>query len=146
MSSQSFVWDPIQHPIHIHGQCFLVLSRSNIPNKLSERKFIPSQKGAKDPPPPEGDQLFGKELIKAGVGNLVWKDTALIKTGDTVEFPVEMSNPGTWMIHCHIAEHLQAGTMMKFKIESRHRVRVDVQRENRYNRINKRYGEYRFFT
>jgi len=48
--------------------------------------------------------------------NLVWKDTALIKTGDTVELLVEMANPGTWMIHCHIAEHLEAGMMMKFQV------------------------------
>jgi FtsP/CotA-like multicopper oxidase with cupredoxin domain len=28
-----------------------------------------------------------------------------------------MSNPGRWMVHCHIAEHLQAGMMMAFDVE-----------------------------
>jgi FtsP/CotA-like multicopper oxidase with cupredoxin domain len=27
---------------------------------------------------------------------------------------VEMSNPGEWMLHCHIAEHLNAGMMFSF--------------------------------
>ena len=30
---------------------------------------------------------------------------------------VEMSNPGRWMIHCHIAEHLEAGMHMVFTVE-----------------------------
>jgi len=30
---------------------------------------------------------------------------------------VEMSNPGTWMAHCHIAEHLHSGMMFHFVVE-----------------------------
>lgn len=48
--------------------------------------------------------------------NLVWKDTVLIRTGETVDLLVEMSNPGTWMAHCHIAEHLEGGMMMSFAV------------------------------
>jgi FtsP/CotA-like multicopper oxidase with cupredoxin domain len=47
----------------------------------------------------------------------VWKDTALVPAGGTVDVLVEMSNPGRWMVHCHIAEHLQAGMMMAFDVE-----------------------------
>ena len=46
--------------------------------------------------------------------NLVWKDTVLVQVGDTVDVVVEMSNPGLWMSHCHIAEHLSAGMMFHF--------------------------------
>jgi FtsP/CotA-like multicopper oxidase with cupredoxin domain len=49
--------------------------------------------------------------------NHVWKDTALIQAGETVELLVEMSNPGKWMLHCHIAEHLGAGMMMTFEVQ-----------------------------
>lgn len=73
---------PMQHPIHIHGQRFLVLNTNGTANT-----------------------------------NLVWKDTVLVQNGDSVELLVDMSNPGTWMAHCHIAEHLEAGMMMKFKVE-----------------------------
>jgi FtsP/CotA-like multicopper oxidase with cupredoxin domain len=27
-----------------------------------------------------------------------------------------MSNPGRWMAHCHIAEHLEAGMMLSFSV------------------------------
>jgi hypothetical protein len=30
---------------------------------------------------------------------------------------VEMSNPGDWMIHCHISEHLEAGMQTVFRVE-----------------------------
>lgn len=74
---------PMQHPIHFHGQRFLVLSTNGETNK-----------------------------------NLVWKDTTLIPNGDTVELLVEMTNPGEWMAHCHIAEHLEAEMMFGFVVES----------------------------
>ena len=48
--------------------------------------------------------------------NLAWKDTTLIRTGETVDIVVEMSNIGKWMAHCHIAEHLEAGMMMGFEV------------------------------
>jgi FtsP/CotA-like multicopper oxidase with cupredoxin domain len=44
--------------------------------------------------------------------NLVWKDTVLIPVGSTVDLLIDASNPGDWMLHCHIAEHLGAGMMM----------------------------------
>lgn len=72
---------PMQHPIHIHGQRFLVLSTNGVSSE-----------------------------------NLVWKDTALIQKGDTVEFLVDMENPGQWLIHCHIPEHMEAGMMTSFNV------------------------------
>ena len=46
-----------------------------------------------------------------GVPNpsLGWKDTVLVPAGSTVDLLVEFSNPGMWMLHCHLAEHLEAG-------------------------------------
>ena len=73
---------PMQHPIHFHGQRFLVVARDGVPQK-----------------------------------NLVWKDTVLVKAGETVDIILDTSNPGVWMAHCHIAEHLEAGMMMKFSVE-----------------------------
>ena len=73
---------PMQHPMHFHGQRFLVLERNGV-----------------------------KE------NNLVWKDTVFIPSGHTVDILLDTSNPGTWMAHCHIAEHLEAGMMFAFKVE-----------------------------
>jgi FtsP/CotA-like multicopper oxidase with cupredoxin domain len=49
--------------------------------------------------------------------NLVWKDTVLIPTGQTVDILLEVSNPGRWMAHCHIAEHHESGMMLSFTVE-----------------------------
>ena len=73
---------PMQHPIHFHGQRFVVLARDGEANK-----------------------------------NLQWKDTVLIPKGQTVDLLVDMSNPGTWMAHCHIAEHLHSGMMFQFDVK-----------------------------
>lgn len=48
--------------------------------------------------------------------NLVWKDTVLIPTGQTVDLLLDASNPGRWMAHCHIAEHLEVGMMFDFLV------------------------------
>jgi FtsP/CotA-like multicopper oxidase with cupredoxin domain len=72
---------PMQHPIHFHGQRFLILSRDGIRND-----------------------------------NLAWKDTVLLRAGETVDILVDMSNPGIWMAHCHIAEHLESHMMFNFVV------------------------------
>ncbi len=73
---------PMQHPVHFHGQQFLVLAVNGVKQT-----------------------------------DLVWKDTVLVPSGQTVDILLNPTNPGTWMAHCHIAEHLEAGMMMKFKVE-----------------------------
>jgi FtsP/CotA-like multicopper oxidase with cupredoxin domain len=48
--------------------------------------------------------------------NLVWKDTVLVRTGETVDILLDVSNPGRWMAHCHIAEHHESGMMFSFEV------------------------------
>jgi FtsP/CotA-like multicopper oxidase with cupredoxin domain len=73
---------PMQHPIHFHGQRFLVANRNGVVEE-----------------------------------NLVWKDTVLVPAGQYVDIVLDASNPGTWMAHCHILEHIEAGMMMAFAVE-----------------------------
>jgi FtsP/CotA-like multicopper oxidase with cupredoxin domain len=49
--------------------------------------------------------------------DLVWKDTVLVQTGQTVDILLEVSNPGRWMAHCHIAEHHESGMMFSFDVD-----------------------------
>jgi FtsP/CotA-like multicopper oxidase with cupredoxin domain len=49
--------------------------------------------------------------------NLVWKDTVLVRTGETVDILLDVTNPGIWMAHCHIAEHHESGMMFSFNVE-----------------------------
>ncbi len=71
----------MQHPLHIHGQRFLVLEQDGVPTE-----------------------------------NLVWKDTVLLPAGSVTDILLELSNPGRWMVHCHIAEHLEAGMKFVFDV------------------------------
>jgi FtsP/CotA-like multicopper oxidase with cupredoxin domain len=50
--------------------------------------------------------------------NLAWKDTVLIRTGQTVDILMDASNPGLWMAHCHIPEHMASGMMFRFQVRS----------------------------
>jgi FtsP/CotA-like multicopper oxidase with cupredoxin domain len=63
----------------------------------------------------------GRFLILARDGveepNLVWKDTVLVRTGETVDILLDVTNPGTWMAHCHIAEHHESGMMFSFAVD-----------------------------
>jgi len=63
----------------------------------------------------------GRFLILARDGvvepNLVWKDTVLVPTGQTVDLLLEVTNPGLWMAHCHIAEHHESGMMISFNVD-----------------------------
>src|SRR5919197_968891 len=48
--------------------------------------------------------------------NLVWKDTVLVRTGEIVDILLDVTNPGRWMAHCHIAEHHESGMMFSFNV------------------------------
>lgn len=73
---------PMQHPVHFHGQKFVILAIDGEAND-----------------------------------NLQWKDSVLIPAGDTYDILIDMSNPGLWMAHCHIAEHLHSGMMFNFEVK-----------------------------
>jgi FtsP/CotA-like multicopper oxidase with cupredoxin domain len=49
--------------------------------------------------------------------NLVWKDTVLLRAGETADILLYVTNPGLWMAHCHIAEHTESGMMFSFEVE-----------------------------
>jgi FtsP/CotA-like multicopper oxidase with cupredoxin domain len=57
-------------------------------------------------------------LSREGVpeSNLVWKDTVLVRTGETVDILLDLTNVGRWMAHCHIAEHHESGMMFSFDV------------------------------
>ncbi len=80
--NQRLAFHAMQHPIHIHGQRFLVIAVNGVP-----------------------------------VHNLAWKDTVLVPAGGTADILVDLSNPGRWMLHCHIAEHLAAQMMTEFTVQ-----------------------------
>ena len=71
----------MHHPMHIHGQRFLVVSTNGVPN-----------------------------------AHPVWKDTVLLPAGFAIDVLMEVTNPGKWMLHCHVAEHIETGMRMVFEV------------------------------
>jgi len=67
-----------------------------------------------------GQRMMTIAINGEPVKNRVWKDSILIPVGDTYDIMVEFSNPGLWMAHCHIAEHLSAGMMFTFAVGKEH--------------------------
>jgi len=63
-----------EHPMHLHGFAFRVLSRNGAPNMRGE-----------------------------------WLDTVLVRPEEKVEIAFVADNPGDWLFHCHILEHMAAG-------------------------------------
>jgi suppressor of ftsI len=81
IENDSLAVHAMPHPIHFHGQRFLVL-RVN---------------GKTNP-------------------DLAWKDTYMVPSASTADILLDASNPGVWMAHCHIAEHLAADMMFHFLV------------------------------
>lgn len=48
--------------------------------------------------------------------NLVSRDIVLVRDGQTADILFDVTNPGLWMSHCHIAEHIQSGMMLSFNV------------------------------
>ena len=63
-----------EHPMHLHGHSFRLLSRDGKPNMRGE-----------------------------------WLDTVLVNPREVVEIAFAADNPGDWLFHCHILEHMAAG-------------------------------------
>ena len=40
----------------------------------------------------------------------------LVRTGEVVDILLDVTNPGRWMAHCHIAEHHESGMMFSFDV------------------------------
>ncbi len=64
-----------------------------------------------------GQRFLVTEMDGQANPNMAWKDTQIIPVGSTVELLVDVTNPGKWMAHCHIAEHLHAGMMLSFTVD-----------------------------
>ena len=46
----------------------------------------------------------------------IWRDTALFERGEKASLRFIADNPGKWLIHCHMAEHMAAGMLTWFEV------------------------------
>ncbi|MNH44073.1 Multicopper oxidase mco [compost metagenome] len=70
-----------QHPIHLHGMSFKVLSSNR--HKIQEQYFT---------------------------------DTYLLGKNERAQVALVADNPGTWMFHCHVIDHMETGLMAAIEV------------------------------
>ena len=81
---------PVAHPIHLHGHDFAILKQSTTPYP-----------GWEDVQP----------LLK--LDNPPRRDVALLPIDGYLVIAFKADNPGTWLLHCHIAWHASSGLGMQ---------------------------------
>ena len=79
---------PVAHPIHLHGHDFAILNQST------------------EPYPGFENVILNKE-------NPPRRDVALLPQGGYLVLAFKADNPGTWLLHCHIAWHASSGLGMQ---------------------------------
>ena len=84
---------PIAHPMHLHGHDFLMLGRSDFDN-----------------PTP----FTANDVFSFNGHNPVRRDVVMLPPLGWVAIAFKTDNPGTWLMHCHIAWHVSGGLAVNF--------------------------------
>lgn len=63
--------------------------------------------------------MFFRVLARNGtrVDEPFFRDTVLVHGRETIDIGVIATDAGSWMLHCHILEHAEAGMMTTIRVE-----------------------------
>ncbi|KAG6356518.1 hypothetical protein INS49_015906 [Diaporthe citri] len=75
------------HPIHLHGHDFAILQQSN--------------------------QTYSPDKLNLTLSNPPRRDVVLMPSNGFVVVAFKSDNPGTWLMHCHIAFHASEGLALQ---------------------------------
>ena len=78
--------------MHMHGHHFVEKSRK----------------------PTAGFDFSIEKAVAAGIAP--FRDTVLMDAGETVEIAFVADNPGSWLLHCHMMEHMAGGMVTWFEV------------------------------
>src|SRR2546421_12819328 len=73
--------------MHLHGHDFAILQESNSP--------------------------FSPEIFSPNLNNPPRRDVVIVQNGGFVAIAFKTDNPGTWLMHCHIAFHASIGLALQ---------------------------------
>jgi len=90
----------VAHPIHLHGHDFALLAQSD----------------------QEYNETYAKSIITRK--NPPRRDVALLPLGGFLVIAFKADNPGTWLMHCHIAWHASSGLALQI-IENKANITID---------------------
>lgn len=121
---------PIPHPIHLHGMC-PILASANICDAYKCYSICFS-----------GNTKAGHDFYVLGSGSGVFdpatqastlsfknpyrRDVTILPGGGWVVVAFPTDNPGTWLMHCHIAWHVSEGLAVQF-LESKASIPLPAQ-------------------
>jgi hypothetical protein len=76
------------HKIHLHGHDFAILQQ-------------------------EENQVYDRSKLKPKLDNPPRRDVVLLPNGGFVVIAFKADNPGSWLMHCHIARHASEGLALQ---------------------------------
>ncbi|KAL8637645.1 MAG: hypothetical protein Q9228_005105 [Teloschistes exilis] len=77
----------VAHPLHLHGHDFVLLSQTATP--------------------------FNGTIPTLNLNNPPRRDVVLLPANGVIVIAFKADNPGTWLFHCHIANHASSGLAMQ---------------------------------
>nr|AAA33591.1 laccase [Neurospora crassa] len=89
----------LPHPIHLHGHDFLILGRSPDVTAISQTRYV------FDP---------AVDMARLNGNNPTRRDTAMLPAKGWLLIAFRTDNPGSWLMHCHIAWHVSGGLSNQF--------------------------------
>lgn len=93
-------FEVVYHPIHMHGHDFFILAQ------------VPSQ-------------TFDPANVTLNLDNPSRRDVVSLPGGGYVVIAFKNDNPGSWLLHCHIAWHASQGLAMQF-VEREDEIRASI--------------------
>lgn len=106
----------LTHPFHLHGHDFCVLDMAPLPlgqiwTADSIKDVVRNNKF---------DQVFGQQRkLNQTFLDAPFKDTVQIPSSGVTRLRFISSNPGYWLMHCHIDWHLAIGMAFVFQVGER---------------------------
>ncbi|KAI3394203.1 hypothetical protein diail_3018 [Diaporthe ilicicola] len=107
--------DAMEHPFHMHGHSVQVVG-------WGPGRYDASSSSSSSPPPPSSARV-GAALAATtatattttwNLANPLRRDTFTVPAESHVVIRFRADNPGIWVLHCHVAWHLEAGMLVSF--------------------------------
>ncbi|MCJ1404106.1 hypothetical protein MMC11_007331 [Xylographa trunciseda] len=99
----------VAHPIHLHGHDFALLAQSDQAYNIT----------------------YANSIIQRN--NPPRRDVALLPLGGFLVIAFKSDNPGTWLMHCHIAWHASSGLALQI-IENKANITIEAETRDEMSR------------
>jgi len=93
------------HPIHQHGGWYNIIGQGQFDQDISRELIIEMDTNC----------TRGSKCLPRNLDRPIFKDTIQVPTSGYVIFRTPLDNPGNWIVHCHINNHIERGMAMVFQ-------------------------------